>query len=101
MVLWHSRIWICGRFFRCLRFFVAKEFIETCLFLIIGEHEGLPLRNNGCEHDKTVEDVSKAWMSTPRIYGMTCASICFFSHFFDYDYHAKIQEAPITDSFLI
>ena len=64
MVLWRSRIWICGRFFRCLRFFVAKEFIETCLFLIIGEHEGLPLRNNGCEHGKAVEDVSKDQMST-------------------------------------
>ena len=61
---WHSRIWICGRFFGCLRFFVAKEFMETCLFLVIGEDEGLPLRNNGCEQGKTVEDVSKARMST-------------------------------------
>nr|POE80428.1 hypothetical protein CFP56_10645 [Quercus suber] len=48
----------------CLRFFVAKGFMKTCLFLVIGEHEGLPLRNNGCEHGKTVEDVSKARMST-------------------------------------
>ena len=64
MVLWRSRIWICGRFFGCLQFFVAKGFVEICLFLVIGEHEGLPLRNNSCEHGKTVEDVSKARMST-------------------------------------
>lgn len=100
MVLWHSRIWICGRFFGCLRFFVAKEFMETCLFLVIGEDEGLPLRNNGCEQGKTMEDISKG-PDEHFVYGMTCVQNFFFSPFLDYDSHAKIQEAPITDSFLI
>lgn len=66
MVLWDGTAgfgFVVG-FFGCLRFFVAKEFMETCLFLVIGEDEGLPLRNNGCEQGKTVEDISKARMST-------------------------------------
>ena len=51
--------WIFG----CLRFFVAKGFMETCLFLVIREHEGLALCQNGSKHGKIAEEVSKAWMT--------------------------------------
>lgn len=80
MVLWHNRIWICGRYFGCLQFFVVKGFMKTCLFLVIGEHEGLPLCNNGCEHGKAVEDVSKARMSTSSLVWRVFQF--FFSHHF-------------------
>ena len=80
MVLWCNKIWICGRFFGCLQFFFAKGFMEICLFLVIGEHEGLPLRNNSCEHGKTVEDVSKAQMSTSSMVWRVLHLI--FSHHF-------------------
>uniref|UniRef100_A0A7N2MJA8 Leucine-rich repeat-containing N-terminal plant-type domain-containing protein n=1 Tax=Quercus lobata TaxID=97700 RepID=A0A7N2MJA8_QUELO len=39
-----------------------QTFLETCLFLIIGQHKGLALCNNDGEHDKIVEELSEAWM---------------------------------------
>ena len=38
--------------------------METCFFLIIGQHEGLAIRNNGGEQGKILEDVSEAGVTT-------------------------------------
>ena len=62
MVLCGNMMWICYRVLGSLQFFVVKAFLETCLFLIIGQHKGLALCNNDSEHDKIVEEVSEAWM---------------------------------------
>nr|POF00236.1 leucine-rich repeat receptor-like protein kinase pxc2 [Quercus suber] len=52
--------WFLGH----MQFFDSKAVMETCLFLIIGQHEGLAIRNNGGEQGKILEDVSEAEVTT-------------------------------------
>nr|POF04416.1 hypothetical protein CFP56_32030 [Quercus suber] len=59
-----QKIWICSWVLGSLRFFGVKAFLETCLFLVIGQHEGLALCNNNSEHCKIAEDDSEAGMTT-------------------------------------
>ena len=47
-----------------MQFFDSKAVMETCLFLIIGQHEGLAIHNSGGEQGKILEDVSKAGVNT-------------------------------------
>ena len=47
-----------------MQFFDSKAVMETCLFLVIGQHEGLAIRNNGGEQGKILEDVSEAGITT-------------------------------------
>ena len=47
-----------------MQFFDSKAVMETCLFLIIGQHEGLAIHNSGGEQGKILEDVSEAGVTT-------------------------------------
>lgn len=59
MVLCWSRTWIYCEFLECVRLFAFKAFMETCLFLVLGQPDGLDLRNNGSEQGTIVEEVSE------------------------------------------
>ena len=60
MVLCGYRTRICDMFLGCLWFIAVKAFMETCLFFVIGQYEGLALRNYGSQHGKIAEEVSEA-----------------------------------------
>ena len=60
-------MWICYRVLGSLQFFGVKAFLETCLFPVVGQHEGLALCNNNREHCKIAKEDSEARMTTLSI----------------------------------